>query len=147
MHQHFTSMWIPKNSQAPSRNLPNNLHEQNFEHSNIHFRKYVKCDMLCLLWTSVWVTHSELGQVQDVPKSDLSECCWSHSALAQSQLAGTSCVWKLIFWSFLTKTKPVIRPFQVIFMVKFNPTKSANRARFFRGLARFSEWHYLSYDK
>ena len=39
-------------------------------------------------------------------KNGLSECCWSHSALAQSQVAGTPCVWKLIFWSFLTKTKP-----------------------------------------
>ena len=39
-------------------------------------------------------------------KNALLECCWSHSALAQSQVAGTPCVWKLIFWSFLTKTKP-----------------------------------------
>ena len=30
-------------------------------------------------------------------KNALSECCWSHSALAQSQVAGTLCVWKLIF--------------------------------------------------
>ena len=44
--------------------------------------------------------------IQGVPKNTLSECCWSHSALAQSQVAGTPCVWKLIFWSFLTKTKP-----------------------------------------
>ena len=28
---------------------------------------------------------------------------WSHSALAQSQAAGTPCIF---FWSFLTKTKP-----------------------------------------
>ena len=41
-----------------------------------------------------------------VPKNTLSECCWSYSAPAQSQVAGTPCVWKLIFWSFLTKTKP-----------------------------------------
>ena len=39
-------------------------------------------------------------------KNALSECCWSHSALAQSQVAGTPCGWKLFFWSFLTKTKP-----------------------------------------
>ena len=40
-------------------------------------------------------------------KNALSECCWSHSALAQSQvLASSPCVWKLIFWLFLTKTKP-----------------------------------------
>ena len=44
--------------------------------------------------------------VQGVLKNALSECCWSQGALAQSQVAGTSCVWKLIFWSFLTKTKP-----------------------------------------
>ena len=35
----------------------------------------------------------------------LSDCCWNHSALAQSQVASTPCVWKLIFWSFLSKTK------------------------------------------
>ena len=56
--------------------------------------------------------------IQGVPKNTLSECCWSHSALAQSQVAGTPCVWKLIFWSFLTKTKPS----QVMFMEKFSPT-------------------------
>ena len=44
--------------------------------------------------------------LQGVPKNALSEYCWSHSALAQSQVAGTLYVWKLIFWSFLTKTKP-----------------------------------------
>ena len=38
-------------------------------------------------------------------KKAFSECL-SHSALAQSQVAGTPCVWKLIVWSFLTKTKP-----------------------------------------
>ena len=27
------------------------------------------------------------------------------SALAQSPFAGTPCVWRLILWSFLTKTK------------------------------------------
>ena len=43
--------------------------------------------------------------VQGVPKKTLSECCWSHSALAQSPFAGTPCVLVLIFWSFLTKTK------------------------------------------
>ena len=40
-------------------------------------------------------------------KNALWECCWSHSALlAQSQVASIPCVWKLIFWSFLAKTKP-----------------------------------------
>ena len=31
---------------------------------------------------------------------------WSHSALAQSEVASTSCVWELSFRSFLTKAKP-----------------------------------------
>ena len=52
-------------------------------------------------------------------KNALSECCWSHSALAQSQVAGTPCVWKSICWSFLTKTKPDQAG---IFMVKFSHT-------------------------
>ena len=43
--------------------------------------------------------------LQGIPKNALLECCWSHSALAQSPFAGTPCVWRLIFWSFLTKTK------------------------------------------
>ena len=30
-------------------------------------------------------------------KNVLLECCWSHSVLAQSQVAGTPCVWKLFF--------------------------------------------------
>ena len=38
-------------------------------------------------------------------KNALSEYCWSHSAVAQSPFAGTPCVWRLTFWSFLTKTK------------------------------------------
>ena len=38
-------------------------------------------------------------------KNALSECCWSHSALAQSPFAGTPCVRKLIFLLFVTKTK------------------------------------------
>ena len=36
----------------------------------------------------------------------LSECYWTHSALAQSPVADTPCVWKSIFWSFLSKTEP-----------------------------------------
>ena len=43
--------------------------------------------------------------VQGVPKNALSECCWSHSTLAQSPFASTPCVWRSIFWSFLSKTK------------------------------------------
>ena len=46
-----------------------------------------------------------MRDIQGVPKNALSECCWSHSAVAQSPFAGTPCVWKLIFWSFVTKTK------------------------------------------
>ena len=45
-------------------------------------------------------------KIQGVPKNALSECCQSHSALAQSQVAVLPCVWKFIFWSFLTNTKP-----------------------------------------
>ena len=37
------------------------------------------------------------------------------TALAQSQVAGIPCVWKLFFSS-------LIKPFQVMFMVKFMPT-------------------------
>ena len=38
-------------------------------------------------------------------KNALSKCCcWTHSALAQSPVADTPCVWKSIYWSFLTKT-------------------------------------------
>ena len=29
-------------------------------------------------------------------KNALSECCWSHSALAQSPFAGTPCVWRFV---------------------------------------------------
>ena len=43
--------------------------------------------------------------IQGVPINTLSECCWSHSSLAQSPFADTPCVWRLIFCSFLTKTK------------------------------------------
>ena len=44
--------------------------------------------------------------IQVSQKNALSEFCWSHSALARSQVAGTLCVWKLIFLLFLIKTKP-----------------------------------------
>ena len=44
-------------------------------------------------------------EIQSVLNNALSEFCWSHIALAQSQVAGTPCVWKFTFWSFLTKTK------------------------------------------
>ena len=46
------------------------------------------------------------SNLQGVPKNALSECCWSHSAMTQSQVADTPSVWKLIFWLFLTRTKP-----------------------------------------
>ena len=44
-------------------------------------------------------------EIQSVLNNALSEFCRSHTALAQSQVAGTPCVWKFTFWSFLTKTK------------------------------------------
>ena len=68
--------------------------------------------LCCTTWIHSPRTTSRLHNLfghtglQDVPTKVLSECCWNHSALAQSQVAGTPCVWKLIFWSFLTKTKP-----------------------------------------
>ena len=46
---------------------------------------------------------------------------WSQSALAQSPFAGTPCVWRLIFWAFLTKTKRRIKPSQVMSIEKFSP--------------------------
>ena len=53
----------------------------------------------------IFVVYANI-RIQGVPKNALSECCWNHSALAQTQVTGTPCVWKLIFWSFLAKTKP-----------------------------------------
>ena len=53
-------------------------------------------------------------------KRTILECCWSHSALAQSQVAGIPCVWKSIFWPFLLR-QSLIEPSQVMFMVKFSP--------------------------
>ena len=53
-------------------------------------------------------------------KKWLIECCWSHGAHGQSPLAGTPWVWKLLFWSFLTKTSRIKRS-QVMSMVKFSP--------------------------
>ena len=43
------------------------------------------------------------------------------TALAQSQEAGTPCVWKLIFGRFLLRLS-LIKPSQVMFMVRFSPT-------------------------
>ena len=59
--------------------------------------------------------------VQGAPKNALSECCWSHSALAQTQVNGTPCVWKLIFGCFVLRLS-LIKPSQVMFMVKFSAT-------------------------
>ena len=56
-----------------------------------------------------------------VPKNAFSECCWSHSALAESEVASTPCVWKLIFGCFLLRLS-LIKPSQVMFMVKVSPT-------------------------
>ena len=46
---------------------------------------------------------------------------WGHSALAQSQVAGTLYVLKLFFGRFLLRLS-LIKPNQVIFMIKFSPT-------------------------
>ena len=61
------------------------------------------------------------SHVQGAPKNALSECCWSHSALAQTQVTSTPCVWKLIFGRFLLRLS-LIKPSQVMFMVKFSST-------------------------
>ena len=57
---------------------------------------------------ALWKTQRKNTHIQGAQKNALSECCWSHSAInvAQSLVAGTPCVWKLIFWLFLTKPKP-----------------------------------------
>ena len=61
--------------------------------------------------------------IQGVPKNALSECCWSYSALAQSQVAGTPCVWKLICGRFLILLRlSLIKPSKVMFLVKSSPT-------------------------
>ena len=62
-----------------------------------------------------------LSDLQGVTKNALSECSWSHSALAESEVASTPCVWKLIFGRFLLRLS-LIKPTQVMFMVKFSPT-------------------------
>ena len=51
----------------------------------------------------------------------LSECYWTHSALAQSPVADTPCVWQSIFGSFLLRLSR-IKPSQVVYMVKFGST-------------------------
>ena len=51
-------------------------------------------------------TTADTARLKGVPKNTFLECCWSHSAMAQLQVAGTPCGRKLIFWSLLTKTKP-----------------------------------------
>ena len=65
---------------------------------------------------AVYMSHVEGSQ-----KNALPECCWSHSALAQTQVTGTPCLWKLIFWSFLAKTKPN-QAFASYVHGKFSPT-------------------------
>ena len=50
--------------------------------------------------------HMKIQIHTGVPKNALSECCWTNSALVQSPVADTPCVWKSIFWSFLSKTEP-----------------------------------------
>ena len=49
------------------------------------------------------------------------EHAFSHSGLAQTQVTGTPCVWKLIFWSFLAKTEPD-QAFASYVHGKFSPT-------------------------
>ena len=72
----------------------------NYEKEGIHWR--IKIQLSSFADIS-WGTASKYLRV--VPKNALSKCCWGHSALAQSPFAGIPCVWRLIFWSFLTKAK------------------------------------------
>ena len=73
-----------------------------------HWQQNTLITLCCTTWIHSPRTTSRLHNLfghtglQDVPTKVLSECCWNHSALAQSQVAGTPCVWKLNFWSFLT---------------------------------------------
>ena len=55
---------------------------------------------------SILLQHPQRGRYRVSQKNAHSECCWSYSALAQSEVASIQCVWKLILRSFLTKTKP-----------------------------------------
>ena len=71
-------------------------------------RRIIRMKVQCtnvLISISRYLCISKSTHVQGVTKNALSECCWSHSALAQSPFAGTPYVWRLIFWSFLTKIK------------------------------------------
>ena len=54
----------------------------------------------------MYFSHFHVIMYRVSQKNALSEFCWSNSALARSQVAGTLCVWKLIFLLFLIKTKP-----------------------------------------
>ena len=65
--------------------------------------------------------------------------------MAQSQVADTPCVWKLIFWSFLTKTRPdqAFPKSQVMFMAKFSPTELNLDYDFCSTSTYF--WEHISY--
>ena len=88
-------------------------------------------------WTPIifiFIGHPAYSLMMDIhntwcPKNALSECCRSHSELAQSQAADTPCVWKLIFGHFLLRLSLVKSP-QVIFMVKFSPSFSVQVSEF-----------------
>ena len=105
------------------------MHVHNVVHTlsvpDIALTLYTQCspDTICLVAFKIYLEHNNddnlnfVGmaldaclcgskELQGVKKNALSECCWSHSALAQTQVTGTPCEKKLIFWSFLAKTKP-----------------------------------------
>ena len=89
---YFTPVFLPKPKQYSRK-----------AHCNIFF---ILLDHISHIKRLQSVQKLQYLTLQGVPKNALSECCWTHSVLAQSQVAGTPCVWKLIFWLFLTKNKP-----------------------------------------
>ena len=92
---------LPADYATPSDKLNNFEH---FDHPSMYYNQSMSI-AADLSWT-----------IQGVPKNALSECCWSHSALAQSLFAGYPCVWRL---SLLLRLSRIKRP-QVMSTVKFS---------------------------
>ena len=70
-----------------------------------------------MFYTRVPLSNSIRSSIQGAPKKLLTESYWSHVAQAQSPVAGNRCVWKNVFWSYLSKTKHD----QVMSMGKLGP--------------------------
>ena len=65
--------------------------------------------------------YNKMIYIQGVTKNAHSECCWSHSALAQSQVAVLPVSGNLFFGLFLLRLS-LVKPSKVMFMVKFGRT-------------------------